>query len=71
MEMTSSSGCTRTAQYLINATDYCVPDKECVSNDDDDPCSIFKNMAFPTQEFCPPDYIPPKGSKEPKCGCGS
>lgn len=43
----------RPAQYLISASDYCVPDKECVTNESDDPCSIFRNMAFPTGEFCP------------------
>ena len=43
----------RPAQYLISASDYCVPDKECTVNESDDPCSIFRNMAFPTSEFCP------------------
>ena len=43
----------RPAQYLISASDYCVPDKECTVNESDDPCSIFRNMAFPTNEFCP------------------
>ncbi len=43
----------RPAQYLISASDYCVPDKECVTNESDNPCSIFRNMAFPTNEFCP------------------
>ena len=62
----------RSAQYLINATEYCIPDKECVSSEDDDPCAIFRQMAFPTQEFCPPDFVPPKGGDHgPKCGCGS
>ena len=42
----------RPAQYLISATDYCVPDKDCVASECDDPCSIFRNMAFPTGEFC-------------------
>ncbi len=42
----------RPAQYLITATDYCVPDKECVASESDNPCSIFRNMAFPTNEFC-------------------
>ena len=62
----------RSAQYIINATEYCVPDKECVSTEDDDPCAIFRHMAFPTQEFCPPDLTPPKGGDHgPKCGCGN
>ena len=61
----------RSGQYLVSATEYCVPDKECVSTDEDDPCAIFRHMAFPTQEFCPPDFTPIKDDREPKCGCGS
>ena len=60
----------RPAQYLINATEYCVPDKECVSTEEDNPCAIFRTMAFPTAEFCPPGYHPPKGDHSGKCGCG-
>lgn len=41
----------RPAQYLITATEYSVPDKECVAGCDNDPCGIFKTMAFPTTEF--------------------
>lgn len=60
----------RPAQYLICATEYCVPDKECISAEDDDPCAIFKNMAFPTSEFCPPGYTPLiKGDHGGKCNC--
>ena len=44
----------RPAQLLINATEYCVPDKECVVSEDESPCSIFRNMQFPVNEFCPP-----------------
>lgn len=61
----------RPAQYLINATEYCVPDKECVSPEDDNPCAIFRSMAFPTSEFCPPGYLPPRGDYGGKCGCGN
>lgn len=63
----------RPAQYLINATEYCVPDKECISAEDDDPCAVFRHMAFPTSEFCPPGYIPSRGDNggHGKCGCGS
>lgn len=41
----------RPAQYLITASDYSVPDKECVSGEPNNPCSLFRNMAFPTGEF--------------------
>jgi hypothetical protein len=44
----------RPAQYLINASDYAVPDKECTAAEEDDPCKLFRSMAFPIQEFSPP-----------------
>lgn len=43
----------RPAQFLVSATEYCVPDKECVFSEDDDPCAAFKRMAFPVEQFCP------------------
>jgi hypothetical protein len=42
----------RPTQLLVQATDYSVPDKECVTPCDENPCAIFNNMAFPTNEFC-------------------
>lgn len=64
---------TRNAQYMINATEYCVPDKECVSTEENDPCGIFRTMAFPISEFCSSgtlssDY--PQKSGERRCSCG-
>lgn len=41
----------RPAQYLINATEYAVPDKECVAAGSDDPCCVFNSMPFPIGEF--------------------
>lgn len=41
----------RPAQYIIQATEYTVPDKECLTRSEENPCDIFKCMAFPTQEF--------------------
>ena len=63
----------RPAQYLIHATEYCVPEKECVSAEDDDPCAVFRGMAFPTAEFCPPGYYQSGHDRDRggKCGCGS
>ena len=46
----------RSTQLLINATEYCVPDKECITPCEENPCSVFSNMAFPTGEFC--SHIP-------------
>lgn len=41
----------RPAQLLVSATDYSVPDKETVTAQEDDPCSLFRSMAFPVGEF--------------------
>ncbi len=41
----------RPAQFLVTATDYSVPDKECTPAEPANPCSLFRNMAFPTSEF--------------------
>ncbi len=41
----------RPAQLLVSASDYSVPDKETVTAREDDPCSLFRTMAFPTGEF--------------------
>ncbi len=60
----------RPAQYLIHATEYCVPDKECISPEEDNPCAVFRTMAFPTSEFCPPNYTPMLGDHHGgKCNC--
>ena len=55
----------RPAQYLINAVEYCVPEKECAAAEDDDPCSVFRRMKFPVSEFCPPAFAEANGG----CGC--
>jgi hypothetical protein len=64
---------TRPAQYLIQATEYCVPDKECMMACDDDPCGVFRSMAFPTKEFCsgsaPALTTGPHDSTKNRCGC--
>ena len=63
----------RPAQYVINASEYCVPDKQCFEAEDTDPCKLFRSMAFPTSEFCPP-HICTIGKTDYKsdtknCGC--
>jgi len=62
----------RPAQYLISAVEYTVPEKECVMPENTDPCSIFRQMSFPTAEFSSSGGvtagIPADGEK--KCGCG-
>ncbi len=41
----------RPAQILVNGTDYTVPDKECVTAEPDDPCKLFRSLAFPVSQF--------------------
>jgi hypothetical protein len=56
----------RPGQYLVQAAEYCVPDKECVTRDDDSPCDLFRSMAFPVAEFCTSTFPLPD---HPRCGC--
>ena len=63
----------RPGQFMISATEYVIPDKECISPTNDDPCSVFNSMAFPISEFnCtmgdPVRHIKEKGNGG-KCGC--
>ena len=44
----------RDAQLLIPVFDDCVPCKECACGGDDDPCSLFRQVQFPAEEFFPP-----------------
>ena len=64
----------RPAQYLVNAVEYSVPEKECVAPHTDDPCTLFRQMAFPTAEFASPTVFPQTGGGKysqcgEKCGC--
>jgi len=60
----------RRAQYLVNATEYNVPNKECKPAETSDPCSIFKNMSFPVSEFSnPPITLFREDSVQGKCSC--
>ncbi len=42
----------RDGQFLVQASEYCLPDKECISQSENDPCSTFRHLPFPTSEFC-------------------
>ncbi len=60
----------RPAQYLVNAVEYNVPDKECAAPVMEDACSLFRQMAFPTAEFSPSGYAPSFGTGDGgSCGC--
>ena len=43
----------RPGQFIVNAQEYCVPDKVCCDMGNDDPYSAFERMSFPINEFCP------------------
>ena len=43
----------REVQLLIPAYDFCIPCKECPGTGSE-PCELFKNIKFPTEEFFPP-----------------
>ena len=47
----------RDSQLVVPVYDYCLPDKDCVSNSEDDPCTLFSRIRFPVEEFFPPDSI--------------
>ncbi len=61
----------RPAQYLIQAAEYTIPEKECVEASEDDPCHIFRNMPFPMGEFSTQGFQPEPPHQDRHCGCGS
>ncbi len=44
----------RDCQLMIQAYDYCIPERECDCNTQD-PCSTFQNIDFPVDDFFPPE----------------
>ena len=65
----------RPTQILIQATDYSVPEKECVAaTNDENPCALFRSIAFPVQQFRGTDGIDceqsPRLRSSGGCGCG-
>ena len=64
----------RPAQYLVNGSEYTVPEKECVSPTTDDPCKLFNRMAFPVGQFYPPSLSEMAsqqgGMNQTSCGRG-
>jgi len=58
----------RDVQLLIPAYDFCIPEKECVSSEED-PCRLFRSIRFPTEEFFPPESIQVSDDRRRGCGC--
>jgi len=44
----------RDVQLLIPAFDFCIPQKECISATENNPCDLFERIKFPFDEFYPP-----------------
>ena len=64
----------REAQMLVNATDYCIPDKECTAaTNDDNPCALFNTMPFPVNQFktTMSPTIEINTNKSSGCGCAN
>jgi hypothetical protein len=61
----------RPGQYLIQATEYTVPDKECMSRSEENPCEIFKCMEFPIDQFSFGNgpVLKPISHSDKSCGC--
>lgn len=57
----------RDVQLLIPAYDFCVPDKECQTSTESNPCELFEKLNFPVDEFFPP--MRSEGGES--CGCGN
>ena len=67
----------RPEQYLVNAVEFSVPDKECAPAESNSPCDAFRRMAFPIEEFAPGRSAPTMHGGDcnantviQDCGCG-
>jgi hypothetical protein len=47
----------RDTQLLIPVYEYCIPQAECCGGEREDPCDLFRNVAFPVGEFFPPNTV--------------
>ena len=61
----------RDSQLLIPVYDYCMPEKECSCgiSGGEDPCCVFRNIAFPVGEFFPPNTVGMPDQHEDSCCC--
>lgn len=59
----------RPSQLLVQASEYTVPEKQCMPVEDDNPCRVFRSIPFPVSEFSSqrcPDTI-----QSGNCGCNN
>ncbi len=45
----------REVQLLIPVIDYCIPECECITSTENNPCDLFDKLQFPVDEFFPPE----------------
>lgn len=57
----------RDVQMMIPVYDFCLPDKECETTNDD-PCDLFKRIKFPVDEFFPPRLSEIDDNNNDNCG---
>ena len=43
----------RDVQIKIPYSQFTLPEKECASPDEEEPCTFFEKLGFPTNEFFP------------------
>ncbi len=55
----------RDSQLLMPAFDICMPERECVSSNEDNPCDLFKRIDFPVEEFFPPSRCEVESATRP------
>ncbi len=51
----------RDVQVTVPSSKFCLPEKECCGPREEEPCSFFEKLCFPTNEFFPPE--------NGNCGC--
>lgn len=60
----------RDTQLLVPSYDFYIPQKECACKNEEDPCCFFDRIAFPSDEFTPPQiYQTDTPCGERKCDC--
>ncbi len=55
----------RDVQLMLPAAKFCLPEKRCNVPSDEEPCTFFEKLSFPTGEFFPQDI----GIDVEKTGC--
>lgn len=63
----------RNGQFLIQGSEYCLPEKECTAPCEDNPCATFDSIPFPAGEFCgctAPASVGPVQQSNRRC-CGN